>query len=216
MTTDLIMYVVCGTIDRRPPTWREDLGALYVVDMDAQPTLNHADAWQVAYDYAVAYNLQWCCILEDDTIIDPRTFRQTMSTITENLPRGIRIWSPYLGTGRPAGKQGAIRDAVAKNPAWIIHHGLLSHVAVVAHIDLVPTIIDHLHAKPGVACDTVLDVMTRRIGEKVAYCYPSPVDHADGETTVPHTIRLSPHEQRKAWLYDPVWSPGESVELYPK
>lgn len=209
--------VVCGTQQRaeRGEQLAATLNAELVLDFDQQPTINHARAWEATLDLPD----EWCLVVEDD-VVPAANLLKNLPTIEANTP--TNIVSLYLGKGWPKYPQHDLSQIFAYNrgdspekspynrdlPAWIVADKIMSHVALLVRRDLVPGLARSMRDRPLSACDVAADLWCRRKREPVAYCVPSPVNHADQASTV--TDRHL--GERTAWLAGD-WSPGGTVML---
>lgn len=198
-----IQYAVCGTQQRAPAAQKlsDIVCGPAIIDHHNQPTLNHAHTWQTAYETSQA---EWIVVFEDDVVLAP----DSLAAINRILDAAPYPLVPlYLGRGVPTGVQGKIGRAIDANPSWVTYNRLLSHVAVAARRDQVPRIVDVLLSSHA-PCDTLLGA---RIRGPWAYPYPSPVDHADGETTVHHAVQGVTALERRAWRFDTGWTPDRGT-----
>lgn len=214
----MVALTICGTASRakRARNLQRRLGCQLVIDTHGEPTLNHARAWRTSIATADAIGDQWCGVVEDDAICSP-TLAEHLDRYLEAIPGDCGLVSAYLGTGVPRGQQGRIQQALESftTPGIVVSRvGPLSHVAVFARTSIASQIPEMMESKPGMACDTLLDVWCQNQRILTAMPIPSWFDHSDMQTTVKHTVDVS--MPRKAHRYDDShWSPGAAVALYP-
>lgn len=149
-------------------------------------------AWSL-YDPAAS----WHVVLQDDAI-PIATIHDQAAAALAHAPHPIV--SLYLGTGYPGhtipAMKAAIRKADAAGAAWITSRRLFWGVAVAIRTELVDDMLTQVQRirRPY---DERISAWTDTIYSRVAYTWPSLVDHADGP---PLVDRLTPRVlPRKAY-----------------
>lgn len=168
-------------------------------------TANHRRVWT---DLAFSTNRHspWCLVVEDDAQPIPGAgwsgFHAQLDAALSVAP--APIVSLYLGTGRPlAGWQGRIRQATTEaNSAgahWIVSNHVLHAVAIAIRTDLVPDMLAFTATTNLVADDALTAWATVR-SHRVAYSWPSLVDHNDDVVSLAEHRDGKPRTQRRrAW-----------------
>lgn len=153
---------------------------------------NHHHVWNQLSDSPAP----WVLVLEDDAIpvsdFNPRAAAALAAAPTP-------IVSFYLGTSRPPSWQPRIQQAITRadhtGASWITSPCLLHAVAVAIRTDLIDDMLNHLASKP---IDNAISRWARNQRHRIAYSWPSLVDHADGPSLVNHDY--NPRSQpRRAW-----------------
>lgn len=140
---------------------------------------------------------KWAVVIEDDA--------QPVHGFHSQVDRALQaapapIVSFYLGTGYPRYWQKGIGRAIAKadhlNAHWILSDHLLHAVAYAIRTDLLPDLLTPL---PNLLMpiDDAITTWARGNGHRVAYTWPSLVDHEDGESVI--AGRTPRNTQRRAW-----------------
>jgi len=150
---------------------------------------NHARAWRAAANT----DAPWTAVVEDDAIPVDDCLTQ-LPAMLSHAP--TRIVSAYLGSGRPEKYQPAIRDALARDPQWIISTDLLHHVAVFTTPQLALQFADLLDSSPW-PCDSAIGFWARKNRHPISYCVPSLFDHSDPQPLI--TDRHVTEVPRHAW-----------------
>jgi GR25 family glycosyltransferase involved in LPS biosynthesis len=141
----------------------------------------------------------WSVILEDDAV-PVENFRQQLEDALEVSPSPIV--SLYLGRLRPPQWQARVEEAVQQAETaqahWIIGSELLHGVGYAIRTELLPALLRHVSNLP---IDQHISEWARlRAGYRIAYTYPSLVDHADIPTVILHHPDGKPRvEGRTAW-----------------
>lgn len=127
---------------------------------------------------------RWAIVLEDDAV-PVNNFRWHVEPVVALAP--ARILSFYLGQLRPPQHQTKIRNAIAAaddiDAHWIVSPHLYHAVAYAIRTDLIPSVLDWHSRWP---IDQHISEWAQRRGEDIGYCWPSLVDHADGDTLFTH------------------------------
>lgn len=159
-------------------------------------TWNHSRAWRMLEGLAESDNRadQWCLVLEDDA--EPVDgFREQLDLALAAAP--APIVSLYLGRGYIEDRYigGLLNRADTFGAHWLVSPGRILHgVALAVRGDLLPSMVANL-PKGSAAIDRGLSMWARREGHRVAYTWPSLVDHADGTSLVTRYKRA----ERRAW-----------------
>lgn len=157
-------------------------------------TGNAIRAWQHSYDQGHT----WCGVVEDDAIPVDDIHRQLCLALPK-APTGFVL--AYLGTSRPAGKQAAIREALATDPTWIISDNVLNHVAVFMRRELVPSAIEYLSVPASGGPDSRLNRWVHRMKTPVSVMVPSLFDHLDETPVVEKRATPLNGEVRRAFVH---------------
>jgi hypothetical protein len=161
---------------------------------------NHLHAWKWLADN----NTQpWSLVLEDDAQPVDDFHNQLEATINarpNHNGQPINILSLYLGTGHPRTKQPHIKKAITKaqtaDAHWIIDADTNHAVALAIHTPLLPDMLNTLH-RTRWEIDRAISQWARRKHHRIAYTYPSLVDHRDDPPTTTHNRTHT--RPRKAW-----------------
>jgi hypothetical protein len=153
-------------------------------------TKNHVAVWRKHADDPA----DWSVVLEDDAVpVDG--FREQLADALAVAP--APIVSLYLGRGyiedNRIGEILTRADVLGAN--WIVTQGRILHaVGLAVRKDLLPALVANL---PRDECpiDRSLSMWARRDGHRVAYSWPSLVEHADGASLVTRYRRT----ERRAW-----------------
>jgi GR25 family glycosyltransferase involved in LPS biosynthesis len=153
---------------------------------------SHRETWA----HLAHMDSEWTVVLEDDAEPIPE-FRHHLSRAITHAP--APIVSLYLGRTRPKTWQNKIRTATQSadnlDAPWIVSTQLLHAVAVAIRTDLLNSMIN---AIPDTAIDFAIGAWARSTGHRVAYTWPSLVDHHDGDSLVRHAYGRTPRG-RTAW-----------------
>lgn len=155
-------------------------------------TWNHSRAWRMLE--GLSDPGQWGVVLEDDAEPVPG-FREQLALALAAAP--APIVSLYLGRGYIEDRSigGTLNRADTFGANWVVTQGRILHaVALAVHSDLLPALVKNL-PNNGAAIDRSLSMWARREGHKVAYAWPSLVEHADGASLVTRYKRT----ERRAW-----------------
>lgn len=149
---------------------------------------NHMQAWS----WLAQSGQPWGVVLEDDVVVC-EGFREQLEAALECAPSPIV--SLYLGRGRPPHWQESIARAAggsALSPvSWLMAPALLSGQGYAMHTELFAKT-RHVRwqiLKMGLPIDEAVTAWNRTHDgphAKVAYTWPSLVDHRDGPTLVDH------------------------------
>jgi len=172
------------------------VGGVIALDSgDVGPGANHLRAW------ALTETLEepWCCTLEDDALPVPGFVQQAQEALAV-VPAGVVSF--YTGTTRPARWQERIAPAVSvadrTNACWLIGTHTLHAVAIAIRTELRDDWLDFAAGNP-LPIDERMSAWCIARGHRVAYTWPSLVQHADGPTLVRHANTAGAHGPRKAW-----------------
>jgi GR25 family glycosyltransferase involved in LPS biosynthesis len=156
---------------------------------------NHIRAWELTK----AREAEWAAVCEDDA--------QPVQRFTEQAEQALAVApepvvSFYLGRTRPVRWQDRISRALVhiddRDPHWLTTTHVLHAVAIALHTDLRDDWLDWAHGN-DLPPDERMTAWCIARGHKVAYSWPSLVDHADGPTLVRHGNTGSTTAPRKAW-----------------
>ena len=156
---------------------------------------NHLNAWtDLSYS-----DTTWRAVIEDDAVPVPDVTTQAQKALAV-APEPVV--SMYLGQGRPIRFQERIARAMhrieEKDPHWLTATHMLHAVATAVHADLVGDWLDWAH-ESTLPIDERMTAWCLGRGHRVAYCYPSLFDHADGPTLIAHRDGRPRDKPRKAW-----------------
>jgi len=158
---------------------------------------NHQRTWRWLAAHAADH--PWAVILEDDAV-PCEGFPHQLRAALAAAPPNAGVVSLYLGRQRPPQAQYAVQDAVqraiAADACWITSGHLIHAVAVAVRTELLPSLIEYLD--PELPSDEGLDDWISTT-TRVAYTYPSLVDHADGPTLFAHPDGQTRPPGRIAW-----------------
>jgi hypothetical protein len=93
--------------------------------------------------------------------------------------------------------QPAIDRAEASNAHWLVSRQLLHAVGVAIRGDLIEDMLTHLDGETPI--DEAINTWVNRKFYRVAYSYPSLVDHADVDTLIQHRDGQHREPGRVAW-----------------
>lgn len=145
----------------------------------------------------------WVTLHEDDALPCPDYLTREAGAIRRAPTR--HVLSHYLGTGRWAGRdprrhthhvQSLIQRADHTGSEWITTSELWHAVTISLPITAARDALPHLGSLPT---DQALTRWARRAGWRIAYAWPSLVDHHDGPTVTQHVDRQPRTQPRKAW-----------------
>lgn len=177
---------------------------LSVDDGKLGPRENHLRVWE--HIMLMADENEWCCVLEDDVIPVP-WFRDQLNTVIESCPREIDIISLYMGRRHPKHQQDRMKQAVAladsKHACWITSSLCIHGVGIAMMKDEVGGLIHHARTIQGNPrpIDETISAWSRLTKRTVGYCYPSIVNHTDGETLIHHPDGIKRQKGRVAWNF---------------
>lgn len=167
---------------------------LLQVDDGRGPTRNHLAAWRWLTNLTAA---DWAVILEDDAQPVPG-FRAQLGQALAVAPTDVV--SLYLGRGRPETPQPAIANGIARATAadahWLTGRKVWHAVGLAIRTPLVPAMIDAVEQTPYLPMDNAVSRWAAAAGQRVAYTWPSLVNHADVARVVPGPAPTAP---RRAW-----------------
>lgn len=146
----------------------------------------------------------WVTLLEDDALPCPAYLDAQARCLADAPPH--HLVSEYLGTGRWAGTHPQhhaprVRALVARaertGQRWITAAELWHAVAVSLPVEAAAAAVPDLGGHTPT--DQALTRWASRAGWRVAYAWPSLVDHADTPTVTAHPDAQPRVEQRRAW-----------------
>lgn len=173
-----------------------DLGAALALD---DGTLgagrNHVNAWELT----TAHDSEWAAVVEDDAQPVPGFLTQAEQALTA-APEPVISF--YLGRTRPVRWQDRISRAAVladqKKSCWITSTHTIHAVALAIHTELREDWLDWAHHNT-LPPDERMAAWCIARGHRVAYTWPSLVDHTDGPTLVQHSHTGNTTTPRKAW-----------------
>lgn len=155
---------------------------------------NHRYVWErLSNEYPRS---GWAVVLEDDAL-PVAGFDQQLEAALRVAP--TPVVSLYLGRKRPKIHQRAIAACIAAQPDahWIIATRLLHAVGVAIRTSLVDDMLSFIDSRP---IDEAITQWARTRDMRVAYTWPSLVDHADEPTVVSvHADQKPRPPGRVAW-----------------
>ncbi|MBF6254413.1 hypothetical protein IU466_28220 [Nocardia farcinica] len=191
-------YAVVGHVDRllAATDLAHSLSAVVALDDGSKGAAgNHLAAWELTTTLPAA----WAAVLEDDAQPVPGFLTQAAQALTVAPEPVVSL---YLGRTRPKRWQERIPPAIANadrtQACWLTTTHVLHAVAVAMHSDLRDDWLDFAHSNP-LPPDERLTAWCIARGHRVAYTWPSLVQHADGPTLVRHANTAGAHGPRKAW-----------------
>lgn len=157
-------------------------------------TLNHINTWKRLADEPA----DWAVVLEDDAVpVHDFTTQLEQALAVAPTP----IVSLYLGRQRPPQFQHLIPPATAtateRGAHWLVSRHLLHAVGVAIRTDLIGDMLTHLNS--GDPIETGITDWLNHHYQRVAYTWPSLVDHADAETLIHHPDGELRPPGRVAW-----------------
>ncbi|WP_029925472.1 hypothetical protein [Nocardia otitidiscaviarum] len=169
---------------------------------------NHVRAWELT----TARPSEWCAVLEDDA--------QPVQGFTTQAEAALSVApepvvSFYLGRTRPVRWQDRISRgcvlADRQETHWLTTTHVLHAVAVAIHTDLRDDWLDWAHHS-DLPPDERMSAWCLVNSHRVAYTWPSLVDHADGPTLVRHKSTGGTTAPRRAWRTGTrhTWTPAET------
>lgn len=156
---------------------------------------NHLRAW----DATSTLESDWAAVLEDDA--------QPVAGFVEQVEQALAVApepvvSFYLGQSRPPRWQTriapAIRAADRSGACWITAVHAIHAVGIAMHADLREDWLDFAHSNP-LPTDERITAWCLARDHKIAYTWPSLVDHADGPTLIEHRDARPRDVPRVAW-----------------
>lgn len=143
---------------------------------------NHRKTWE----NVARLDREWSVVLEDDAIPVPGFLHQLEQALAV---APTEVVSLYLGRAKPGISQRPIRalvDAGVDTP-WIIAPRLLHAVGVAIRTPLVPRMLGWVGVSPAVLypIDRAISHWCMSNKHSVGYTWPSLVDHADAQSTIP-------------------------------
>lgn len=157
-------------------------------------TRNHLNTWKRLSDD----DSEWKVVLEDDAVpVD--SFQDQLGQALDAAPTGIV--SLYLGRLRPPQYQYMIQPAIDRAEAsgahWLVSRQLLHAVGIAVRADLLEDMLNHLDEETPI--DEAINNWVNRKFYRVAYTWPSLIDHADTETLIQHPDGQQREPGRIAW-----------------
>lgn len=155
---------------------------------------NHRRTWQqLALEHS-----DWSVVLEDDAVPVP-CFKTQLDDALTNAPTSIV--SLYLGQQRPPQYQYMIQPAIDRaekaGAHWLVSRQLLHAVGLAIRTELIPDMLTLLDGE--IPTDEAIGNWANKHFYRIAYSYPSLVDHADGETLIQHPDGQHRPPGRIAW-----------------
>jgi hypothetical protein len=146
-------------------------------------TANHRAAWT----WAQAHPADWTIVLEDDAVPCP-SFRVQATRALNAAP--THIVSLYLGKQRPTAWQScfewATKRADRDNACWLVGRNVLHAVGLAADRGALNAMVAALTVYGIYAPDAAVNAWCGKESAKVAYSWPSLVDHADVQNLIIH------------------------------
>lgn len=157
-------------------------------------TLNHINTWKRLADEPT----EWALVLEDDAVpVDDFTHQLEQALTVAPTP----IVSLYLGRQRPPQFQDlippAIDTAAECDAHWLVSRQLFHAVGYAVRTDLLHDMLTHLNETEPI--EAAITSWVHRRYRRVAYAWPSLIDHADTETLIDHPDGELRPPGRVAW-----------------
>lgn len=177
-------------------TLAKTIGAVVTLDHgDTGAGANHLRAWDLTTDV----DSEWAAVLEDDAQPVPDFTTQAEAALSA-APEPVVSF--YLGRTRPVRWQDRISlgciQADRAGAHWLTTTHTLHAVALAIHTDLREDWMDWANSS-DLPPDERMAAWCLARGHRVAYTWPSLVDHADGPTLVQHTRTGNTIGPRIAW-----------------
>ena len=180
-------------------TLMETVGAAYMsIDNGAFGCRgNHIKTWRHLSD-RFAPHKTWLVVLEDDaTPVDGFNEQLENALATHTAP----VVSLYLGRLRPPHFQHMIEPATKRadnhDANFIISRQMLHAVGLAIRSDLVADMLDNLNEILPI--DEAIGEWVNKRRYRIAYTWPSIIDHADGDTLLQHRDGHKRQPGRIAW-----------------
>lgn len=183
-----------------------EIDAPIVFDTDNDEWQTGARAWQSLADSGASF----AAVVQDDALpIDG--FRRHLEQVAAAMPDRTAC-SLYVGTGRPRAEQvrRAVTEADRTDASWLECDGLLWGVAVMLPTEHITPLLHWAQASP-LPYDQRISAWYRSRGQRVRHCWPSIVDHADGERLV--DTGGPPTSPRRAWHTGPPNVGGPTITI---
>lgn len=157
---------------------------------------NHRRTWtEIA-----ALNPTVGVVLEDDAVVCP-DFRHQLEQAIKASP--THITSLYLGRQRPPQWQRNITKATEAADNTDAHYLLCTHllhaVGVAVTAEHIPPMLNFTATRNYLPWDEAVGCYARNVGQKVAYLWPSIIDHRDGMSLISHRDKQPRTPGRTAW-----------------
>lgn len=205
----MISWAVVGHEKRllEATTLANSIGAVLALDDGSLGAAgNHTQAWELT----TARDSEWAAVLEDDAQPVRGFLAQAEQALTV-APEPVVSF--YLGRTRPVRWQDRISRAtiLADQHAscWIISTHTIHAVALAIHTDVREDWLDWAHSS-NLPPDERMAAWCIARDHKVAFTWPSLVNHADGPTLVKHKSTGGTTAPRKAWRTGTrhMWTPA--------
>lgn len=159
---------------------------------------NHRKTWRYLANKQ-APHVDWGIVLEDDAIPCCEDF-------TNQLEQALAVTtapivSLYLGRLRPPHLQYIIEPAVKRadeqDASWLVSRQLLHGVGLAIRSNVIADMLNNLDDELPI--DEAINAWANQRRYRIAYTWPSLVDHADGETLLQHRDGHERVPGRVAW-----------------
>jgi hypothetical protein len=168
------------------------------------PRANHLRVWDRLVQ--MSEEGEWLVALEDDAVLCPK-FMSNLYNVLRTAPTHLSVISLYMGRLNPRQWQDRLRQAVAQadssNACWITSRMCLHAVGVCIPHEHAADFLHHVRTLHGPArpIDETISAWCRSTKRTVGYCYPSIVNHADGDTLINHPDKVQRQKGRVAWRF---------------
>lgn len=181
-------------------------GTVVIDDTGIGCNANHLRAWELT----AALESEWAAVFEDDA----EPIAGFMNQVTAALAAAPEpVVSMYLGRTRPVrwqdriGRAAQLADEAGSH--WITSTHTIHAVALAVHTELLPDWLDWAHHNTLPPDERMAAWCVAR-HHRVAYTWPSLVNHADGPTLVTHSNTGGTTAPRRAWRVGTrdTWTPA--------
>jgi hypothetical protein len=187
---------------------RKDVGAEYLsTDLGFfGATQNHYRVWE--HLNAVAAREEWCLVLEDDAI-PVSDFVDQLPMVLGCVPPNIDVVSLYFGQLYPrcwADRMGQAANLATRDDAcWIVGEPVLHGVAIAMTGQSVDNMLSAIRYAPKQyqtgPFDEAINWWCTVHHHKVAYCWPSIIQHSDVPTIIKHPDGAERESGRVAYRF---------------
>lgn len=160
---------------------------------------NHRKVWR-HMSQRFGKHVDYLVVLEDDAVVTD-DFGSQLEQVLAASP--AQIVSFYLGRLRPPHLQYMIEPAVQRadkaDANFIVSRQLLHAVGLAIRADLVAGMLESLDQELPI--DEAIGKWANKHRYRIAYTWPSIVEHADGETLLKHRDNIPREPGRVAWRH---------------
>lgn len=175
------------------------LGAVISLDDGSKGAeANHLEAWRLT-QLPDNEECAWSVVLEDDALLVPDFAAQIEKALTAAPEPVVSL---YLGKAKPRRWQERISDAIEiadrRDAHWITGPHAIHAVAIAIRTELREDWLDFAHTNE-LPIDERISAWCVARRHRVAYAWPSLVDHLDGPTLIRHRDGKPRDLPRIAW-----------------